>query len=167
MEVERLPEGTTPVMVLANDVGAEAVLLRVVGAAPDVPAGVVMFGKGGTEGMIVAVVTTLLSIVVPGNGLVAGAVVVEKDTVGNSGVVVLIPTLTEVPMIGIDVMTVALGAEVNAVEAVRVALLFTTEDETLGRIVRLVASTAVDDTTEAVVETVPVTVADVSVLGKG
>lgn len=153
-------------MVLANDVGAEAVLLRVAGEAPDVRAGVVMFGKGGTGGAIVAVVTTLLSIVVLKNGLVAETAVDEKDTVGNGGVVVLIPALTEVPMIGIDVMAVALVAEVNAVEAVRVALLFTTEDEGLGRIVRLVASTAVDDSTEAVVETVPMTVADVSVLGK-
>jgi hypothetical protein len=153
-------------MVLANDVGAEVVLLRFVGEAPDVRAGVVMFGKDGTAGIIVAVATTVLSIVVSGNGLVAKPVVDEKETVGNPGVVVLIPTLTEVPTMGIDVMAVVLAVEVNEVEAVRVLFPFATEDEALGGIVMVVGSTAVDETTGAVVETVPVTGADVSVLGK-
>jgi hypothetical protein len=153
-------------MVLANDVGAEVVLLRFVDEAPDVHAGVVIFGKGGTAGIIVAVATTVLSTVVPGNGLVAKPVVDEKETVRNPGVVVLISTLTEVPTMGIDVMAVVLGVEVNAVEAVRVLFPFATEDEALGRIVTVVGSTAVDDTTGAVIETVPVTSADVSVLGK-
>lgn len=136
------------------------------GEAPDVCAGVLMFGNGGTEEMIVAVVTTPLSTVVPSNGLVVERVMGVKDTVGNSGVVVLMPTLTEVPMMGIDVMTVALAAEVKVIEAVRVTLLLVTEDETLERVVRPVASTAVDDTPGIVVGTVPLNVADVRVLGK-
>lgn len=164
MKVGGFVEGPTPVTVLPNDVGAGVVKSRVVGEASDVCAGMLIFGKGGTEGMRVAVVTTPLSTVVPRRGLVAGPVADEKDTVGSNAVVVLTPTLTEVPMIGIDVMTVALAVDVKVAEAVRVALLLAIEDEAPGSEVKLVASTCVDDLPGAVVGTVPLNVADVGVL---